>query len=96
MTIQVRVYDIDIDGLPDMDKLTNRVAFIWNGAIFSGWPLNDLHLKYPENNHPIYSQYDWECSEDRVGGVFRGIKKYIIFDKPISKLESEGQQKSPE
>lgn len=81
--IEIKIFDIDADGLPDIDSLTGRLAFLWDGAIFSGWPLFNIHLKYPENNHPIYSKYDWECSENAAAGVFAGVKKYIIFDKPL-------------
>lgn len=84
-TINAQVFDIDIDGLPPKDGLTGRLAFIHDGAIYSGWPLFELHLKYPENNHPIYSKYDWEGSETGAV-VYSGVKKYIIFEKPIWKL----------
>ena len=60
-------------GLPDMDKLTGRVAFIFDGCIVSGWPLDNSD--------------EWEANED-VGrhGTFIGVEKYIVFDKPINEL----------
>ena len=75
----MKVYVIEIDGLPDMDKLVGRVAFIFDGCIVSGWPLKGIES--------YYDQEDWEANED-VGrhGVFKGVKKYIIFDKPIWEL----------
>lgn len=81
-TMTVELFDIDKDGLPDMDKLTGRVAFIFDGAILSGWPLYNVHLRHPGNNFPEYTKYDWECSE-AAPKVFSGVKKYIIFDKPL-------------
>lgn len=73
-----KLYDIENDGLPDMGKLTGRVAFIFDGCIVSGWPLKGIKNYGPE---------DWEDNSD-VGrhGVFSGIKKYIIFDKEIWNL----------
>lgn len=66
---------ISIHGLPDMKKLVGRVAFIFDGCIVSGWPL-DMH---PHDQ--------WEANDD-VGrhGVFTGIEKYVVFDKPIWEL----------
>jgi len=82
------LYNIAKDGLPDMDNLTGRVAFIFNGCIISGWPLFEVHLKCPGNNYPVYTKNDWEANSD-VGktGVFSGVEQYVIFDKPIWDLE---------
>jgi hypothetical protein len=80
----MKIYEIAKDGLPDIDSLTGRVAFIWDGNIVSGWPLFEIHLKYPQNNYPIYTINQWEANED-VGrkGVFDGVEKYIVFDVPV-------------
>lgn len=88
-TIEAKLYEIEKDGLPNMDKLTGRVAFIWDGAIFSGWPLYDIHIRYPENNHPVYGKDVWECSENRASGIFRGVTHYIIFEKPMYDYEKK-------
>lgn len=68
----MKILDVKKDGLPYMDKLTGRVAFIFDGCIVSGWPL--------ENGN-------WEANED-VGrfGEFSGVEKYIVFDKEIWNL----------
>ena len=80
----MKVFEIEKDGLPDMDNLTGRVAFIFDGCIVSGWPLYNLHLKYPGSNYPVYKKSDWEADEDiGKGGMFTGIEKYVIFDKPV-------------
>ncbi|QMW05305.1 hypothetical protein [Spirosoma foliorum] len=80
----MRVFDIERDGLPDMDKLVGRVAFIFDGCIVSGWPLYNIHLEYPENNYPEYGMDVWEANSDVGRAVrFEGIKKYVIFDVPV-------------
>lgn len=38
-TLSIIIHEIAEDGLPDMDRLVGRVAFIFDGCIVSGWPL---------------------------------------------------------
>lgn len=70
-----KVYDLEIDGYPDGQKLIGRLAFIWDGCIVSGWPISNFH---PD---------EWEANLD-VGrtGVFKGVKKYVVFNKPVWEL----------
>lgn len=70
----MKVYTIAEHGLPDMDKLVGRVAFIFDGCIVSGWPLR------PDDGGKVL----WEADED-VGrhGVFYGVEKYVVFDVPV-------------
>lgn len=77
-TIKVTVFETEKDGLPDMSVLTGRVAFLFDGSTVSGWPL------YPEHSK---NRDEWEADGD-VGrhGRFCGVKKYIVFDKPIWEL----------
>lgn len=74
----MKVYTIKEHGLPDIDNLTGRVAFIFDGSIVSGWPLKGI-----DN----CSENDWEADSD-VGrhGVFTGVEKYVVFDKPVWEL----------
>lgn len=74
----MKIHTIQKHGLPDMEKLTGRVAFIFDGCVVSGWPL------YPEHSH---DKSEWEADSD-VGhhGKFVGVEKYIVFDKPIWEL----------
>jgi len=74
----MKIFEIEKDGLPDMNKLIGRVAFIFDGCIVSGWPLYGLQN---------YSKDQWEANDD-VGkhGVFEGIEKYIVFDLPVWEL----------
>jgi hypothetical protein len=37
----VKIHAVASDGLPDMDRLVGRVAFIFDGCVVSGWPLDE-------------------------------------------------------
>jgi hypothetical protein len=76
----MKIRSIEKHGLPDMDKLIGRVAFIFDGNIVSGWPL------YP---HHSFDKSEWEADSD-VGrnGKFIGVTRYIVFDKPIWDYEN--------
>jgi len=80
MEIKVNVFETEKDGLPNMDELVGRVAFIFDGNIVNGYP-----LKGSEDEE--YTEFDWEADSD-VGrhGVFSGVKKYVVFDKPMWQL----------
>lgn len=82
--ITVKLYDIEEDGLPPEEGITGRLAFIFDGCIVSGWPLYNIHIKYPGNDFPMHGKDVWEANSD-VGhqGKFVGIKKYVIFEKPM-------------
>lgn len=83
-SMTVVVHAISEDGLPDMDKLIGRVAFIWDGAIVSGWPLN--RIGNPEA---------WEPSEDAFGmGPFYGVTHWVEFPTEfwnIERARAEGE-----
>ena len=80
----IEIFEVDVDGLPDMDNLVGRVAFIWDGNIVNGWPLYKIHLRDPGNNYPEYTKYDWEANNDvGISKVFSEVTKYAVFDKPI-------------
>lgn len=76
----VRVHSIAEDGLPARDETIGRVAFIWNGAVVSGWPI-------PENaaTGEGYSGR-WEPSEDRFGGPVSGVTHWIEFPEPTWRI----------
>lgn len=76
----MKVCTIKEHGLPDMDKLVGRVAFIFDGSIVSGWPLN-------RKSEDVDELVLWEADED-VGrhGVFNGVEKYVVFDVPVWEL----------
>jgi hypothetical protein len=77
--ITVKVHPIAEDGLPDMEVLTGRVAFIFDGCIVSGWP---LHVD-PEDYSTAYSG-QWEADTD-VGHnqPFEGVTHWIEFPAPV-------------
>ena len=78
--IQVKVHEIAVDGLPDMDSSTGRVAFIWDGAIVSGWPIGTVY------GGTEYSEQLWEPSEDRFGGPVIGVTHWLEFPEPVWNL----------
>jgi hypothetical protein len=65
------VHTIAEDGLPPKDfeqaGLTGRVAFIFDGSIYRGWPIN------PDEDNP--DKVVWEDSE--TAAKFTGVKKWI-------------------
>jgi hypothetical protein len=71
--LSIQIHEIAVDGLPDMDKLTGRVAFLWNGAIVSGWPLDSI-------GKPGL----WETCEDALGmRPFADVTHWVEFPVPV-------------
>lgn len=69
----MKVFDVEKDGYPK-DWVPGTLAFIFDGCIVSGWPL--------ENGN-------WEANSDvgRQGQFDKdAVKKYVVFDKPIWEL----------
>lgn len=77
--ITVTVHEIAADGLPDMDALVGRVAFIFDGSVVSGWP---LHTNPTDHSTP-YSGY-WEADSD-VGLTvkFASVTHWLEFPEPV-------------
>lgn len=74
--IEVTIHEVATDGLPDMDELTGRVAFIFDGCIVSGWPLG-------RGDEPR-----WEANSDVGNGrEFAGITHWIKFPAPLWEIE---------
>jgi hypothetical protein len=71
--ITIRLHEIATDGLPDMERLTGRVAFVFDGCVVSGWPLTPSDL--------------WEADTD-VGrsNEFGGVTYWIEFPVPVCEL----------
>jgi hypothetical protein len=75
-TLTIQIHDIATDGLPDMANLTGRVAFLWNGAIASGWPLDN-----------VGRPGQWETCEDALGmRPFVGVTHWVEFPVPLWEL----------
>jgi hypothetical protein len=67
--LTVRIHAIAEDGLPDMDRLVGRVAFLFDGCIVSGWPLNGEL---------------WEADSDvGHGRPFGGVTHWIEFPEAL-------------
>lgn len=70
---KIKIHEIATDGLPPRDSdgnlpdhLVGCIAFIWNGAIVSGWPINGTDL--------------WESDEDAMGvRPFSGVTHWVEF-----------------
>jgi hypothetical protein len=76
--ITVRVHEIAIDGLPDMDALTGRVAFVFDGCIVSGWPLGQ----------PGWHEGRWEADSDvGHGRPFSDVTHWLELPAPAYELE---------
>lgn len=82
--LTVKVHEIATDGYPDMDAMSGRVAFIFDGCIVSGWPLGTGFLR---NGREVYSGR-WEADSD-VGRVtkFEGVTHWIEFPVSIREIE---------
>ena len=76
-SLQVTVHEIAVDGMPDMEALTGRVAFIFDGSIVSGWPLDDV-------GDPGY----WEGNSDVARNVkFANVTHWVEFPVPVWEVE---------
>lgn len=80
--VKVKIHSIEEDGLPDMEKLCGRVAFLWDGELVSGWPLT-------KECFPYCAKYvHWETSDDALGhGEFGNVTHWIEFPKPFWEYE---------
>jgi hypothetical protein len=84
-TITLELRDVTDDGFPS----DGAVAFLWDGDIYTGWPLIDRDNSYPGNrafatpeqarNNPL--NVEWEASEDRVLGRFVGVQFWFPLDE---------------
>lgn len=75
------------DGLPDMDELVGRVAFIWDGHVVSGWPIYNEYLPSDEQRGSL-----WEPADDRFGGPVSGVTHWIEFPVPVWDLGKAGRK----
>ena len=78
--VEIIVHEVAADGLPDMEALVGQVAFIWDGAVVSGWPIGE------EFGGVQYGEQLWEPSEDRFGGPVAGVTHWIEFPVPAWNL----------
>lgn len=77
--LTIKLHQIATDGLPDMESLTGRVAFIFDGCIVSGWPLRELN----EDGLPY-----WEANSDVGRNVkFDSVTQWVELPSPVWVLE---------
>ena len=78
MKAEIKIHLIAEDGLPNMDELTGRVAFIWDGDIYSGWPIDEAYS--------LEDGSTWEVSE----GPFlpkSGVHAWVEFANDFMDIE---------
>lgn len=81
--MDVLLHAIAEDGLPNMEELTGRVAFIFDGCVVSGWPLDDEDFRPPANYDPSMGVL-WEANSD-VGHnrPFGNVTHWLEFPEPL-------------
>lgn len=72
--IEITLHEIQEDGLPDMDRMTGRVAFIFDGCVVSGWP-----VRRDDDDTML-----WEGNSDvSHGRLFHGVTHWVEFSVPV-------------
>lgn len=81
--VTIRIHAIADDGYPDMDSLTGRVAFLFDGCIVSGWPLHAV----PTDHRTPHTGL-WEADTD-VGHnqPLGGVTHWVEFPEPVWNYE---------
>ena len=82
-TYEIEVHDVERDGYPDLDNddTVGRVAFIWDGELMSGWPLNEVPGDYTTPHTGV-----WEASDDCMGSGYSGVRQWVLFPVPFWSL----------
>lgn len=84
-SITIKVHEIATDGLPNMEKLTGKVALIFDGRVVSGWPISHEFLSetLKETGESV-----WEGDEDvSHGESLLGVTHWLEFPDTIWDLE---------
>lgn len=77
--VTIRIHEVAKDGLPNMDELTNRVAFICDGCIVSGWPL------FWKEGHE--TETEWEADSGVCHGYsFGDVAYWVEFPVPLADI----------
>lgn len=81
--LTITVHSIAEDGYPDMDVLTGRVLFLFDGCAVSGWP---LHVVPTDHGTPHSGL--WEGNSDvSHGQPFSGVTHWIELPTPAWDME---------
>lgn len=78
--VTIKIHAVAEGGLPNMENLTGRVAFIFDGCIVSGWPAGR-----EEEGDQV-----WETDSDV--GTHRpliGVTHWVEFPVPVWELERQ-------
>jgi hypothetical protein len=91
-TLEIKVHEIAIDGLPDMDKMLCRIAFLWDGNIVNGWPITRGSGILKEDEFKGWP-YLWEADSDATSHglaaknegslLFSGVTHWIEFPEQL-------------
>jgi hypothetical protein len=85
--VTIRIHSIKDDGMPDMEALTGRVAFIFDGCVVSGWPLRTV----PTRDNSAYTGA-WEADSDVGRNVqFEDVTHWIEFPAPVWNYEKRSK-----
>jgi len=95
--ITVKIFSIEQDGFPTESEqaggfgvnpeYVNRVGFLHNGSIYSGWALSkNESARLGADDDERY----WEANEDLVTRKFAGVTHWLYFPEPFSKLPNAG------
>lgn len=77
--LTVKLHEVAVDGLPDMARLTGRVAFLFDGCVVSGWPLDETGAD---------GLVLWEANSDvSLVASFGGVTHWLEFPVPVHALE---------
>lgn len=85
---KIEIFDVTVDGFPTKADL--GVCFFWGSVVFTGWPLIDtdgtysgsIHFVSPEQSRAGPLNVKWEASEDRVHGMFMGVRHWFRKPRP--------------
>lgn len=83
---KITIHDVTVDGFPT--SADGAVCFMWDRDVYTGWPLIDTDGTYlgnenfasPEQARAGPLNVACEASEDRVHGLFRGVRHW--FKRP--------------
>jgi len=91
--VNINIREIAKDGLPDMEVLVGRVAFIFDGCIVSGWPID------PVEGIDTYQRMGWDAATDGVlwepdsdvggGRLLADVTHWIEFSEPLWLIRDE-------
>jgi hypothetical protein len=78
MKFELEFRSIHENGLPKIDSENTSAIFLWDGNIYTGWPLSPIKPGIPiEDEHQI----NWE--EAQTGEHFSAVKYWAYWPKEM-------------